>query len=89
MEMDIVTINGVEYVRKDTIAADRQYRQLVEAITVEIKHQQAIAVELYEDFKSQGLTANSIEAEGYLRGVLTLQNHILDRIRWSKDDSTT
>jgi hypothetical protein len=86
--MNTVTINGFEYVRKDTIAADRQYHQLVESITAEIEHQCEIAADLYEDFKLQGLTANSIEAEGYLRGVLTLKNHILDRIRWSKDDFT-
>jgi hypothetical protein len=86
--MNTVTINGVEYVRKDTIADDRQYRQLVESITAEMEHQRELAADLYEDFKSQGLTANSIEAEGYLRGVLTLQNHILDQIRWRKDAFT-
>jgi hypothetical protein len=48
--MSTITINGVEYVRKDTITAERQYRQLVETITAEMKHQQEIAVELYEDF---------------------------------------
>ena len=83
--MDTITVNGVEYVRKGQ-AGDTRYNDLIEAIKSELALLVENAQLAYNDYSMNGFTANSIEAEGFLRGVKTAEGHILEQLRWSQED---
>jgi ABC-type tungstate transport system permease subunit len=54
---------------------DNREQVTAEAISI-IKQQVEHARELLSDFKEDGLSLNCLEAEGYLRGCLSCQNHL-------------
>ena len=73
MQHQLLTINGVVYepkVEGKNICYTPEHRYLKEfarRLITEITEQANDAAEQYESVKDQGLTANTIESEGYLR----------------------
>lgn len=55
---------------------DRRYKEAFEWLVTEIENEHRYALNIVENFKSDNLTFNSIEAEGYLRCTITLKNII-------------
>ena len=51
---------------------------IYEDLRFNVKRALVEAKELYEDMKENGLSASTIEAEGYLRGILTIYNMFED-----------
>ena len=76
--MDTITVNSIEYTLPETTC-----KVLIEDITRELASLQAQALAAYKDFSDNGLTVNTIEAEGFLRGIKTAEAHILEAIKWS------
>jgi hypothetical protein len=70
---DKISINGVEYQRTGTINANDDYRNVFEAIKHDLDRLIRDAKEIQADYAEQGLTHNSLENEGYLRGLLTVK----------------
>jgi hypothetical protein len=70
---DRITINGVDYQRTGTINVNDDYRNVFEAIKHDLERLIADAKEIQADYAKQGLTHNSLENEGYLRGLLTIE----------------
>jgi len=52
----------------------KSYEELYNALIDELKHTREGAQEIYDDYKAAGLTFNTIEAEGYVRGTLECFN---------------
>ena len=48
----------------------KNYEELYKALVYELERAKIEANDLYEDYKKDGLTFNTVEAEGYLRGTL-------------------
>lgn len=83
--MDTITVNGVKYIRKDSQVNDTRYTDLVETIGSELTMLRENAQSLYDDFLKNGFAVSTIEAEGYLRGIVTAENVINEQIRWSRE----
>lgn len=45
-----------------------------------VLHQERTGRALHKDYKREGLTANAVEAEGFIRGCITIMNELRD---WS------
>jgi hypothetical protein len=73
---DTITINGVDYQRTGTIKVNDDYRNVCEAIKFDLDRLIADAKEIQADYAQQGLTHNSLENEGYLRGLLTIKGNL-------------
>ena len=58
-----------------------KYSDLVETI----KYNLDAAKEVYESFKKDGLSLNTVEGEGYYRGLLTAYNLAKEYIEGEKD----
>jgi len=55
---------------------DSKYEEKWDDLIYEIDSLEKHARMLYEDCKGNGLNFNSIEAEGYLRGLITVKNYL-------------
>lgn len=53
---------------------DIQYREKFDGLVADLENELLYARELKEDFEKQGLTVNTIEAEGYLRAFLRVES---------------
>ena len=54
----------------------KNYEELYNALVYELERAKIEANDLYEDYKKAGLTFNTVEAEGYLRGTLRCFNTV-------------
>ena len=54
----------------------QNYKELYECLVYELQRAKEDAQSLYDNYKEEGLTFNSIEAEGYLRGALYCFNSV-------------
>ena len=88
-KLDTITVNGREFVAKQELATDvrntPEYRLLKDFTTYlinEINNEQRSAQAIYDDVKQQGLTFNTIEAEGYLRAM----NAIVNLVKYARED---
>lgn len=50
------------------------YKKLYESLVDEIKYEKKRAELLYQDMKEENLTISTVEAEGFLRGMITVMN---------------
>ena len=83
--MDTITVNGIEYVRKDMLTPDEsRYDDLVANIKSDLTMLLENAQTVYDDFSKNGFTVNTIEAEGFLRGIKTAETYILEQIELSQ-----
>jgi hypothetical protein len=73
MHNDTITIDGVQYLRAGTIKVNDEFRNIVEAVGFDLDRLIRDAKEIQADYAQQGLTHNSLENEGYLRGLLTVK----------------
>ena len=71
-----VTINGRDYVPAPSVELQvfrspeyRKLKEMVQYLIAELETMEGDAAALYQDMKDQGLTANTIETEGYLRAM--------------------
>jgi uncharacterized coiled-coil DUF342 family protein len=53
---------------------NQEYKDELESFIYRFEELLLEARDVVEDFKSQGLSINTIEAEGYLRGFLTIRS---------------
>ena len=60
----------------------QDYTEWVEGLDETISHMIQNAKEMIKDSKEEGLTINAIEAEGFLRGIITLSNQINSDKKW-------
>ena len=60
-----------EISKQDT---NQEYKESLESFIRNFEYMVQEARDVVEDYKSQGLTFNTIEAEGYLRAFLTIQS---------------
>lgn len=60
-----------EVSKQDT---NQKYKEKLEDFNSNFDYMLEEARDLVEDFKTQGLSINTIEAEGYLRAFLTIQS---------------
>lgn len=73
---NIVTIDGIEYIKRDHNSGETveimedQLAQIETTLDEMITHGQA----LYDDFKREGLSFGQVEAEGYLRAVKEMKH---------------
>ena len=88
-KLDTITVNGREFVAKHELAMDvfktPEYRLLKELTTYlinEINNERQSAQAIYDDVRQQGLTFNTIEAEGYLRAM----NGIVNLVKYARED---
>ena len=88
-KLDTITVNGREFVAKQELATDvrntPEYRLLKDFTTYlinEINNEQRSAQAIYDDVKQQGLSFNTIEAEGYLRAM----NDIVNLVKYARED---
>lgn len=88
-KLDTITVNGREFVAKHELAMDvlktPEYRLLKDLTTYiinEINNERQSAQAIYDDVKQQGLTFNTIEAEGYLRAM----NDIVNLVKYARED---
>lgn len=88
-KLDTITINGREFVAKHDLATDvrktPEYRNLKDFATYlinEIINEQRSAQAIYDDTQQQGLSFNTIEAEGYLRAM----NDIAKLVKYTLED---
>ena len=54
----------------------KNYEELYNALVYELERAKIEANDLCEDYKKYGLTFNTVEAEGYLRGTLRCFNTV-------------
>ena len=54
----------------------KNYEELYNALVFELERTKDEASVLYKDYKEAGLTFNTVEAEGYLRGTLRCFNTV-------------
>ena len=54
----------------------KNYEELYNALVYELERAKIEANDLYVDYKKSGLTFNTVEAEGYLRGTLRCFNTV-------------
>ena len=54
----------------------KDYKELYNALVFELERAKDEADVLYKDYKEAGLTFNTVEAEGYLRGTLRCFNTV-------------
>ena len=88
-KLDTITVNGREFVAKQELATDvrntpeyRHLKSFVAYLVNEINNEQRSAQAIYDDVKQQGLAANTIEAEGYLRAM----NDIVNLVKYARED---
>jgi len=62
-----------------TVDTNSTWKEKYEWLVSEIQNEQIRAQDLFSDMKENGLTAGTIEAEGYLRCAITIEN-IVTRI---------
>ena len=83
--MEKLTINEISIQIHDLIEraveeqnTNQEYKESLESFIQNSNYFLEEARDTLEDFKSQGLSINTIEAEGYLRAVLTIQSMLPD-----------
>ena len=64
---------------------NNEWKEKYEILVENIKYHLDSAKEVYESFKDDGLTLNTIEGEGYYRGILTIYNLASKYIEGEKD----
>jgi hypothetical protein len=85
--MNTINVNGKEYILKDSNQKDERYHNLVECLTSEFEVLLDNAQTIYEYYLAEGLKTNTIEAEGYLRGIKIAVESIKEQIKWSTEDA--
>ena len=60
----------------------QEYKDCVDGIDETISFMLENAKEIIKNSKEEGLTVNAIEAEGFLRGIITIKNQIKSDKRW-------
>lgn len=88
-KLGTITVNGREFVAKHELVMDvrntPEYQLLKGLATYlinEINDVQESAQAIYDDVRQQGLTFNTIEAEGYLRAM----NDIVNLVKYARED---
>lgn len=83
-----VTINGRDYVPAPSVELQvlrspeyRKLKEMVRYLIAELESMEGDAAALHEDMKSQGLTANTIETEGYLRAMRA----VLSTVKYTRE----
>lgn len=80
MNRNSIVVNGVTYYKEHPdLEKAKAVLNKYESLVWDIKDHLRTAESLYEDFKEQGLTFNTIEAEGFLRSAKTVMG-FLDRV---------
>lgn len=60
----------------------QEYKDWVDGLNETLSFMEQNAKDIIKDSKEEGLTVNSIEAEGFLRGIITVKNQIESDKRW-------
>jgi len=60
----------------------QEYKDWVDGLDETLSFMLQNAKDMIKDSKEEGLTVNAIEAEGFLRGVITVKNQIDSDKRW-------
>ena len=72
-----MVINGQKYVLESSLKEHSEkeikYKNLYLCLVDDIKSRKDKARELYEDYKFQGLSIGTVEAEGYLRAFIEME----------------
>lgn len=79
MSKDSITVDGVVYHRElDTQLKQKLGKAIeeLEWLKDKIRQMQEEALDFYENMKEEGLTANTIESEGYLRAAKYIYNEM-------------
>lgn len=86
MTKNSIVVDGVTYYKEHPdLEKAKAVLENYEGLVWNIKNHLRTAEELYEDFKEQGLTFNTIEAEGFLRSAKTVMG-FLDYIEENMSD---
>lgn len=85
MDKNSIVVDGVTYYKEHPdLEKAKDVLEKYEDLVWDIKNHLKKAEDLYEDFKEQGLTFNSIEAEGFLRSAKTVMG-FLDQVECMYD----
>ena len=65
----------------------QEYEAWVDGLEDTLRYIESNAREMIKDSKDEGLTINAVEAEGFLRGIITVKNQIESDKKWLKDEN--
>jgi hypothetical protein len=75
----------IELSVQERVSNEKEESNSLEDFFWRFKETLRYAKDLQQDFKEQGLTFSSIEAEGYLHAMLTIENVLEDFTKYKKD----